>query len=140
MAPDYRTVPDYRHLQLICERQAVVTSNKEARRALEDMAEKYRKMAEALERKLREQQGHYGRLSWRPRCHYSQSSSRSRSALDVLHCRDWPSALVSSDRDDGPADQLLFGSMQFAEDVHGSLVAGARSAHWNLLANIQKRS
>src|ERR1700745_1089033 len=25
MAPDYRTVPDYRHLQLICERQAVVS-------------------------------------------------------------------------------------------------------------------
>src|ERR1700756_3044098 len=74
-------------------------------------------------------------------------SSSSRSALDVLHHRDWPSTLVSSDRDakpvliveeelidrtgfpvsqdDGPADQLLFGSMQFAEDVHGSLVAGA---------------
>src|SRR5215475_1190662 len=30
---------------------------------------------------------------------------------------------------DCPADQLLFGSMQFAEDVHGSLVAGARSTH-----------
>jgi hypothetical protein len=58
MAPDYRTVPDYRHLQLICERQALVTSNEEARRALEDMAEKYRKMAEALERKLQEQQRH----------------------------------------------------------------------------------
>jgi hypothetical protein len=58
MAPDYRTVPDYRHLQLICERQALVTSNKEARTALEDMAEKYRKMAEALERKLQEQQRH----------------------------------------------------------------------------------
>src|SRR6478672_3021629 len=77
--------------------------------------------------------------------------SRSRSALYVLHRRDRPSALVSSDGDakpvliveeelidcaglsvtqaDAPADQLLFGRMQFAEDVHGSLVAGARSAH-----------
>jgi hypothetical protein len=36
-------------------------------------------------------------------------------------------------QDDCPADQLLFGSMQFAEDVHGSLVAGARSTHvWEL--------
>lgn len=58
MAPDYRTVPDYRHLQLICERQAVVTSTEEARRALEEMAEEYRKMAELLEHKLQEQQRH----------------------------------------------------------------------------------
>jgi hypothetical protein len=58
MAPDFRTVPDYRHLQRICERQAVVTSNEEARRALEEMAEEYRKMAEFLERKLQEQQRH----------------------------------------------------------------------------------
>jgi hypothetical protein len=29
-------------------------------------------------------------------------SSSSRSALDVLHHRDWPSALVSSDRDAKP--------------------------------------
>jgi hypothetical protein len=58
MAPDYRTVPDYRHLQRICERQAVVTSNEEARRALEGMAEEYRKMAEFLEHKLKEQQHH----------------------------------------------------------------------------------
>jgi hypothetical protein len=50
MAPDHRTVPDYRHLQLIYERQAFVTSNEEARRALEGMAEEYRKMAEFLER------------------------------------------------------------------------------------------
>jgi hypothetical protein len=58
MAPDYRAVPDYRRLQLVCERQAVVTSNREARRALEDMAEEYRKMADFLERKLQEQQRH----------------------------------------------------------------------------------
>jgi hypothetical protein len=56
MAPDYRVVPDYRRLQLVCERQAVVTSNREARRTLEDMAEEYRKMADFLERKLQEQQ------------------------------------------------------------------------------------
>jgi hypothetical protein len=54
MAPDYRTVPDYRHLQRVCERQAVVASNEETRKALEDMAEKYREMAEFLERKLQE--------------------------------------------------------------------------------------
>jgi hypothetical protein len=29
----------------------------------------------------------------------------------------------------GPADQLLLGSMQFGEDIHGALVAGARPAH-----------
>ena len=58
MAPDYRAVPDFRHLQLVCERQAVATSNHEARRALEDMAEEYRKMAEVLECKLQEQQRH----------------------------------------------------------------------------------
>jgi hypothetical protein len=58
MAPDYRTVPDYRHLQLICERQAVVSVSNEARRALQEMAEEYRKMAEFLERKLQEQQRH----------------------------------------------------------------------------------
>ena len=58
MAPDYRTVPDYRHLQLICERQAVVTDSNEGRRALEEMAEEYRKMAEFLERKLHEEQRH----------------------------------------------------------------------------------
>lgn len=58
MTPDYRAVPDYRHLQLVCERQAVVTSNREARRALEDMAEEHRKMADFLERKLQEQQRH----------------------------------------------------------------------------------
>lgn len=55
MAPDYPTVPDYRHLQRICERQVVITSDDEARRALEEMAEEYRKMAEVLERKLQEQ-------------------------------------------------------------------------------------
>jgi hypothetical protein len=58
MAPDYRTVPDYRHLQLLCERQAVVTVSNEARRTLEEMAEEYRKMAEFLERKLHEEQRH----------------------------------------------------------------------------------
>jgi hypothetical protein len=51
-------VPDYRHLQLECERQAFITSNKEARRVLEEMAEEYRKMAEFLERRLQEQQRH----------------------------------------------------------------------------------
>jgi hypothetical protein len=56
MAPDYRTVPNYRQLQLVCERQAVVASSEEARRTLEEMAEEYRKMAEFLERKLQEQQ------------------------------------------------------------------------------------
>ena len=56
MAPDYRTVPDYRHLQRVCERQAVVTSNEETRRAFEEMGEEYRKMAEFLEQKLKEQQ------------------------------------------------------------------------------------
>jgi hypothetical protein len=58
MAPDYRTVPNYRQLQLVCERQAVVASSEEARRTLEEMAEEYRKMAEFLERKLQEQQRH----------------------------------------------------------------------------------
>jgi hypothetical protein len=58
MATDYRMVPDYRHLQLECERQAFITSNKEARRVLEEMAEEYRKMAEFLERRLQEQQRH----------------------------------------------------------------------------------
>jgi hypothetical protein len=58
MAPDYRTVPDYRHLQLICERQVLVTSNEETRKAFEEMAEEYRKMAEFLEHKLQEQQRH----------------------------------------------------------------------------------
>jgi hypothetical protein len=33
--------PDYRHLQVICERQAILTSNEEARKALEDMADQY---------------------------------------------------------------------------------------------------
>ena len=56
MAPDNRTAPNYRHLQLICERQAVATSNEEAQRALEDIAEQYRKMAERLEYKLQELQ------------------------------------------------------------------------------------
>ena len=56
MAPDYRTVPDYRHLQRVCERQAVVTSNEETRRAFEEMGEEYRKMAEFLEQKLQAQQ------------------------------------------------------------------------------------
>jgi hypothetical protein len=56
MAPENRTVADYRQLQLTCEQQAVVTINKEARRSLEEMAEKYRKMAELLEQKLKEQQ------------------------------------------------------------------------------------
>lgn len=56
MVPDYRMVPG--HLQLVCERQAVVTSTEEARKPLEDMAEEYRKMAEVLERKLEEQQRH----------------------------------------------------------------------------------
>jgi hypothetical protein len=58
MAPDYRTVPDYRHLQLICERQVRVTSNEETRKAFEELAEEYRKMAEFLEHKLQEQQDH----------------------------------------------------------------------------------
>jgi hypothetical protein len=58
MAPDNRTAPDYRHLQLICERQAVATSNEEAQRALEEIAEQYRKMAERLEHKLQELQRH----------------------------------------------------------------------------------
>jgi hypothetical protein len=52
MAPDNRAVPDYRHLQLICERQAAVTGTNGARRALEEMADEYRKMAEFLEREL----------------------------------------------------------------------------------------
>jgi hypothetical protein len=56
MAPDYRMVPDYRHLQRVCERQAVVTSNEETRRAIEEMGEEYRKMAEFLEQKLQAQQ------------------------------------------------------------------------------------
>ena len=56
MAPDYRTVSDYRHLQLICERQAAATGTNEARRALGEMADEYRKMAEFLERELQEQQ------------------------------------------------------------------------------------
>jgi hypothetical protein len=55
MAPDYRTVPDYRPLQLICERQAAVPGTNEARRALEEMADEYRKMAEFQERELQEQ-------------------------------------------------------------------------------------
>jgi hypothetical protein len=58
MAPDYRTVPDYRHLQLVCERQAVVASNEEARRAFKNLAEEYREMADFLEQKLQEQQKH----------------------------------------------------------------------------------
>jgi len=58
MAPDYRTVPDYRHLQLVCERQAVVASKEEVRRAFKNLAEEYRKMAEFLEQKLQEQQKH----------------------------------------------------------------------------------
>jgi hypothetical protein len=58
MAPDYRTVPDYRHLQLICERQVRVTSNEETRKAFEELGEEYRKMAEFLEHKLQEQQDH----------------------------------------------------------------------------------
>jgi len=52
----HRTVPDYPHLQLICERQAAVTGTNEARRALEEMADEYGKMAEFLERELQEQQ------------------------------------------------------------------------------------
>jgi hypothetical protein len=65
------------------------------------------------------------------------------SALNVLHGRDRPSPFVSADRDtksvhivevdvinraslavsqdDGFPNQLLLGSMQFAEDVQGSL-------------------
>lgn len=31
--------------------------------------------------------------------------------------------------DNAPADQLLLGSMQFGEDVHGALVAGTRAGH-----------
>ena len=58
MAPDYRTVPDYQHLQLVCERQAVVASKEEVRRAFKNLAEEYRKMAEFLEQKLQEQQKH----------------------------------------------------------------------------------
>ena len=58
MVPDYRTVPDYRHLQLICERQALATSNEETRKAFGEIAEEYRKMAEFLEHKLQEQQRH----------------------------------------------------------------------------------
>jgi hypothetical protein len=54
MVPDYRTVPHYRHLQLICERHALGTSNEETRKAFEEMAEEYRKMAEFLEHKLQE--------------------------------------------------------------------------------------
>ena len=57
-APMVATHRDYRYLQLVCERQAVITSLKEARRALEEMAEEYAKMAEFLERKLQEQQRH----------------------------------------------------------------------------------
>src|SRR5258705_10859377 len=74
-----------------------------------------------------------------------------RSALDGLHGRNRPSAVMSPDRDakpvhiveedvvdraslavgqdDGPPDQLLPGSVQFAKDVRCSLVAGARTAH-----------
>jgi hypothetical protein len=51
MATDYQTASDYRHLQLLCEQQAVLASHKEARIALEEMAEEYRKMAEFLERR-----------------------------------------------------------------------------------------
>src|SRR6266851_8655007 len=82
---------------------------------------------------------------------YDRLNSHKRSALDVLHRRDRPSTLMSSDRDakpvhiieedaincaciavgqdDGPADQLLLGSLQFANYVRCSLVAGARTAH-----------
>jgi hypothetical protein len=58
MAHNYRTVPDNRHLQLICERQALVSSNEETRKAFEEMAEEYRKMAEFLQRMQQEQQHH----------------------------------------------------------------------------------
>jgi hypothetical protein len=67
MAPDYRTVQNYRHLRLVWERQAVAPSNEEARKALEDMAKEYRKMAEeyrkvaeVLERKLQERSVPFG--------------------------------------------------------------------------------
>ncbi len=82
---------------------------------------------------------------------YDRLNSHKRSALDVLHRRDRPSPLMSSDRDakpvhiieedaincaclavgqgDGPAHQLLLGSLQFANYVRCSLVAGARTAH-----------
>jgi hypothetical protein len=36
-------------------------------------------------------------------------------------------ARLAVGHDNGPADQLLLGSMQFGEDVHGALVAGARA-------------
>lgn len=52
MALNYQTVADYRHLQLVCEQQAIITNHKECRKALEEMAEEYRKMAEFLERTL----------------------------------------------------------------------------------------
>ena len=45
---------------------------------------------------------------------------------------DWPTAkatLLTPTRRDGPADQLLLGSMQFVKDVHNLLAAGARGAH-----------
>jgi hypothetical protein len=42
----------------MCERQAALTSNEEACKVLEDMAEEYRKMAEFLQRKAREQERH----------------------------------------------------------------------------------
>jgi hypothetical protein len=41
---------DYRHLQRLCERQVGVTGNPETRKALEDLADEYRKLAEAMER------------------------------------------------------------------------------------------
>lgn len=42
----------------MCERSATLTSNEEARKVLEDVAEEYRKMAEFLQRKAREQERH----------------------------------------------------------------------------------
>jgi hypothetical protein len=38
-------------------------------------------------------------------------------------------ARLAVGHDNGPADQLLLGSMQFGEDAHSALVAGARAAH-----------
>src|SRR5882762_11430001 len=82
----------------------------------------------------------------RARPGYDRLNSHKRSALDVLHRRDRPSTLMSSDRDakpvhiieedaincaciavgqdDGPADHFLLGSLQFANYVRCSLVAG----------------
>ena len=82
---------EYRKKAEEAEARAETTRDPSAKQAYLEIAQQWRQLAEHAEH-----MEHQGRLSWR--C----LAARAISSRDVLHRRDRPSALVSSDRDAKP--------------------------------------